>query len=57
MYIVICSDHKAVDIAMFSSLDWSDKVFGPFEKKQDAEEWVDNNCGKAYFSIVKIKDV
>lgn len=59
MFLVFCSDCKSISIDMFSENgeDFSDTIFGPFENKYDAEEWVDNNCGKAYFSILKINTV
>jgi len=56
MYIVICTDNKVLDMSNFSGYKWSNVVFGPFAKKYEAEEWVDNYCGKKYWNIVKLND-
>lgn len=37
----------------FKPYEMNDNVFGPFATKQDAEEWVDDHCGKLYWIIVK----
>lgn len=54
MYIVICTDDQFVDMSEFSKDQWMNIVFGPFKEKYDAEEWVDNHCGKSYWSILPI---
>jgi len=54
MYIVICSNKESINLSTFDGLNWDNIIFGPFESKTDAEEWVDNSCGKSYFSIIKI---
>ena len=51
MYIVICTDEKELNIRESK---WSDFIFGPFEHKYMAEEWVDNHCYKSYWIIVKV---
>ena len=56
MYVVICTDNKVLDMSNFSGYKWSNVVFGPFVEKYDAEEWVDNYCGKKYWSIVKLNE-
>ena len=57
MYVVICTDNKVLDMSNFSGYKWSNVVFGPFDEKYDAEEWVDNYCGKAYWNIVRLNRV
>jgi len=57
MYIVICTDNKVLDMSNFSGYKWSNVVFGPFSAKYEAEEWVDNYCGKAYWNIVRLNRV
>lgn len=39
----------------FKPYEMNDSVFGPFNTKQDAEEWVDDHCGKSYWVIVKLQ--
>jgi hypothetical protein len=56
MFIVICTDTKILDMSKFQGYKWSNLLFGPFTSKYDAEEWVDNHCGKKYWSIVKLND-
>lgn len=53
MYIVICADTSHIDMRDFKPYEMNDNVFGPFATKQDAEEWVDDHCGKLYWIIVK----
>ena len=40
----------------FNGYKWSNVVFGPFNEKHEAEEWVDNYCGKKYWSIVNLNE-
>ena len=54
MYIVICTDSKVIDMSSFKPFEMNDNVFGPFTDKNNAEEWVDDHCGKKYWSIVKL---
>lgn len=56
MYIVICTDSKVIDMSSFKPFEMNDNVFGPFSSKNDAEEWVDDHCGKKYWSIVKMQN-
>jgi len=56
MYVVICSDKNYLEISHFKQYEMNDNIFGPFVGKYDAEEWVDNHCGKIYWSIVKLND-
>ena len=56
MYIVVCTDHKVIDMSSFKPFEMNDNVFGPFVDKNSAEEWVDNHCGKQYWTIVKINE-
>ena len=39
----------------FKPYEMNDSVFGPFSTKEDAEEWVDDHCGKSYWIIVKLR--
>ena len=55
MYAVICTDNKILDMSNFSGYKWSNVVFGPFTEKYDAEEWVDNYCGKKILEYSEIK--
>ena len=55
MYIVICSDKSNIDMSEFKPYEMSDSVFGPFSTKEDAEEWVDDHCGRSYWIIVKLR--
>jgi len=54
MYIVICADSKTIDMSSFKPFEMNDSIFGPFNEKYQAEEWVDNYCGKYYWSIVQL---
>lgn len=54
MYIVICSDTSNIDMSSYKPFTINENVFGPFRYKNDAEEWVDDNCGKSYWSILEI---
>ena len=56
MYIVICSDSSSIDMTNFRPFEMQDNVFGPFNEKYYAEEWVDDHCGKKYWIIVKLND-
>lgn len=56
MYIVICTDSSSIDMTNFKSFEMQDNVFGPFNTKYMAEEWVDDHCGKKYWIIVKLND-
>ena len=57
MYIVICADTSTIDMSKFKPYEMNDNVFGPFSTKEDAEEWVDDHCGKSYWIIVKLKNI
>ncbi len=56
MYIVVTNDlaNLTVEFQDFHPGDMDDRIFGPFHRKCDAEEWVDNNCGKQYWTIIKL---
>jgi len=55
MYVVICTDNGVIDITNFQSDDeLNHSIFGPFDSVNDAEEWVDNHCGRSYWTIVKL---
>tara|TARA_Y100000004_G_C8716235_1_gene328127 strand:- start:267 stop:443 length:177 start_codon:yes stop_codon:yes gene_type:complete len=56
MYIVVSHDMKkyTLELQNWKVGDRDDRIFGPFEHKYDAEEWVDNNSGKKYWTIIKI---
>ena len=58
MYIVVASDISrfALELSNFRVGDMDDRIFGPFEDKYSAEEWVDDNCGKEYWTIIKLND-
>jgi hypothetical protein len=55
MYIVICTDNNSINMESFDSSKFDNSVFGVFSNRLDAEEWVDNNCHKSYWSIVKVQ--
>ena len=57
MYIVVTNDTAkfSIELSSFHVGKRDDRIFGPFEDKQDAEEWVDNNCGSKYWTIIKLK--
>ena len=46
----------AVELSEFNIGERDDRIFGPFEDKYMAEEWVDNNCGSKYWTIIKLND-
>ena len=54
MYIVICTDKTSINMTTYNPFTINDNVFGPFISKTDAEEWVDNNCGKLYWTILEV---
>lgn len=58
MYIVVINElaRFAIELSKFHIGDMDDRIFGPFEEKYMAEEWVDNNCGTKYWSIIKLND-
>ena len=56
MYLVICSDNDKVDLSDYNGLNWDRILFGPFKNKYDAEEWVDNHCGKKYWNIIQLNE-
>ncbi len=57
MYIVVTNDMAefSIELSSFHIGERDDRMFGPFGDKQDAEEWVDNNCGSMYWTIIKLK--
>ena len=58
MYIVVTSELSkySVELKNFHVGDRDDRIFGPFEDKYMAEEWVDNHCGSKYWTIIKLND-
>ena len=46
----------AVELSEFNIGERDDRIFGPFEDKYMAEEWVDNNCGSKHWTIIKSND-
>lgn len=56
MYIVVTSnmDEYSLELKNFRIGERDDRIFGPFEDKYNAEEWVDNHCGSKYWTIVKL---
>jgi len=58
MYIVVTSELSkySVELKNFRVGDRDDRIFGPFEDKYSAEEWVDNNCGSKYWTVIKLND-
>ena len=58
MYIVITSELSkySVELKTFRSGNRDDRIFGPFDYKYMAEEWVDNHCGSKYWTIIKLND-
>ena len=58
MYIVVTSDMSkySVELKNFLIGDRDDRIFGPFEEKYMAEEWVDNHCGSKYWTIIRLAD-
>lgn len=57
MYIVVTNDMAkfSIELVSFHAGERDDRIFGPFEEKQDAEEWVDDHCGTKYWTIIKLK--
>ena len=47
----------SVELQNFRAGDMDDRIFGPFEDKYIAEEWVDNHCGSKYWTIIKLNDI
>ena len=58
MYIVVTNElaRFAIELSDFHIGERDDRIFGPFEEKYMAEEWVDNNCGSKYWTIIKLND-
>ncbi len=58
MYIVVTNKLAkfAIELTRFNIGERDDRIFGPFEEKYMAEEWVDNNCGSKYWSIIRLND-
>lgn len=58
MYIVVTNELAkfAIELSNFKVGQMDDRIFGPFEDKYNAEEWVDNNCGSKYWTIIKLND-
>jgi len=58
LYIVVTNKlaEFAIELKNFRVGDRDDRIFGPFEEKYMAEEWVDNNCGSKYWTIIKLND-
>ena len=48
--------HLSLELANFNVGEMDDRIFGPFADKYMAEEWVDNNCGAKYWTIIKLND-
>ena len=46
----------AIELSKFNIGERDDRIFGPFEDKYMAEEWVDNNCGSKHWTIIKLND-
>ena len=57
MYIVVTNNTAKfyIELTNFNVGERDDRIFGPFEHKIDAEEWVDNHCGTKYWTIIKLK--
>jgi hypothetical protein len=56
VYIVVCANTNTIDMSSFKPFEINDSVFGPFSIKEHAEEWVDDNCGKQYWTIIKLNN-
>ena len=58
MYIVVTNELAkfAIELSKFNIGQRVDRIFGPFDDKYMAEEWVDNNCGSKYWTIIKLND-
>ena len=58
MYIVVANDLKRLTIELqdFHPGEMDDRIFGLFDDKYGAEEWVDNHCGKKYWTIIKLNE-
>ncbi len=58
MYIVVTNElaEFAIELSNFRAGEMDDRIFGPFEDKYMAEEWVDNNCGSKYWTIIRLAD-
>ena len=58
MNIVVTNElaRFAIELSKFNIGERDDRIFGPFEEKYMAEEWVDNNCGSKHWTIIKLND-
>lgn len=58
MYIVLTNKFAkfTIELSKFNVGEKDNRIFGPFKEKYMAEEWVDNNCGSKYWTIIKLND-
>ena len=58
MYIVVTNDMAefAIELSKFHIGERDDRIFGPFDDKYSAEEWVDNHCGSKYWTIIQLNN-
>ena len=58
MYIVVTNELAkfSLELSNFHIGERDDRIFGPFDNKYNAEEWVDNHRGSKYWTIIKLND-